>query len=185
MIEVSRKELETILHVGKTAVYKYIDKGFSEEESLERMVKNHNLRLWKHRCPKEWRVFHNMKARCTNGKNPRYGRYGRLGVCDEWLDEFGFLHFIYSVGPMPDYSMNGKKVKWSLDRIDNAKGYSPSNCRWATAKQQANNTKNNFRYKQELAASGVSASAFYDRIKRGWDKKTAATTPTNRRSYGV
>ena len=52
-------------------------------------------------------------------------------MCDRWIDSFE--NFISDMG-MPEQGM-------SIDRIDNDKHYEPSNCRWATAKQQTYNTR--------------------------------------------
>lgn len=78
----------------------------------------------------------NMKSRCFNPHNKRYERYGGRGItiCDEWLDFKNFYN--WSVA-------NGFSEELSLDRIDNDKGYCPDNCRWATPRQQANNTARN------------------------------------------
>ena len=75
-----------------------------------------------------------MKARCDNPNHTAYNRYGGLGVtyASEWAD---YTQFKKDMGERPE----GK----TLDRIDNAKGYSKQNCRWATSYEQSRNTKQN------------------------------------------
>lgn len=74
-----------------------------------------------------------MKSRCENPKATAYERYGGAGikVCRRWQK---FENFLEDMGERPD----GK----TLDRINNLKGYSKENCRWATIKEQQNNRKN-------------------------------------------
>lgn len=75
-----------------------------------------------------------MKARCNNPKNNGYRWYGARGIklCRRW---HSFMNFYLDMGERPD----GK----SLDRIDNEKGYSKENCRWATIEEQKSNLRHN------------------------------------------
>lgn len=87
----------------------------------------------------EWTAWSSMRNRCFNKKHKSYFRYGGRGisVCGRWLGENGFANFIADMGNKPS-------PKHTLDRFPNNDGnYEPSNCRWATPKEQCNNRSNN------------------------------------------
>jgi hypothetical protein len=74
-----------------------------------------------------------MRSRCSNPNDVAYMYYGGRGitVCEEWANNFD--RFWQDMGERPE--------GMTLDRIDNQKGYSPSNCRWVLASKQQGNQR--------------------------------------------
>lgn len=103
-------------------------------------------------------IWHGMKARCFNQKNPSFGYYGAVGVivCDRWRSDF--FAFLADMGVPPS-------EKHSIDRHPNNNGnYEPGNCRWATSKEQNRNRRTTqmitYRGKAVSAADWADAMGF-------------------------
>jgi hypothetical protein len=89
---------------------------------------------WRAKQPRLYRIWKNMRTRCSNPNIPLAKNYGLRGISytPEWDDFTKFYAWAMGAG----YADN-----LTLDRIDVDGHYSPSNCRWATSKQQAENTR--------------------------------------------
>lgn len=79
-----------------------------------------------------YRVWIDIKARCLNKACESYKSYGAVGISihPTWL---AFEPFYKDMGEPPSH-------RHQIDRIDNSRGYEPSNCRWVTPVDQARNT---------------------------------------------
>jgi hypothetical protein len=144
------------------------------------MQKNSKRKAWvKHGAAGSpvYQAWSTMLRRCENPRNPSFRNYGGRGitVCDEWHD---FVNFYRDMGARPDGC--------TLERIDNDKGYSKENCRWATRLEQASNTRKNrwisangkrLTVSQWAREMGVPANVIGQRLYRGWDEVRAVTEP--------
>jgi len=85
-----------------------------------------------------------MVGRCHKPSDKAFHSYGARGirVCEEWApngktSEAGFATFLADISKLEHFG----EPEYSLDRIDNDKGYEPGNVRWATAEEQRDNTR--------------------------------------------
>lgn len=115
-------------------------------------------------------IWLKMIRRCLNSKDKAYKNYGGRGitVCKYWIESFDI--FFNDMGKRPS-------KKHTLDRINNDKGYSKQNCRWATWVEQQSNRRDNIKLSingQTKTASqwanelGFKRVTIYWRIKAGW-----------------
>lgn len=102
-----------------------------------------------------------IKARCYNPKEKSYEKYGGRGImmCDEWLNDFP--RFLADMGERPS------KLH-TIERIDVNGNYEPSNCKWATQKEQQNNRSNNNRV--EYDGEIMTVAQLSEKIKVKADK---------------
>lgn len=136
-----------------------------------------------------------MRSRCTSPRSKDFADYGGRGirVCKQWLESFDA--FLKDMGPRPQ-GRHGKRAKFSIDRIDNERGYEPGNCRWATCFEQNQNTRRSRKVEidgivvgveEACSKYGVSRSTFYARMRLGFTPQRALTEPSmqGRLKHGV
>lgn len=145
----------------------------NSEKAKERMT-THGLS----KIP-EYFIYNSIKERCFNDKNWAYQYYGDKGIlmCDSWKNSFEV--FLKDMGRRPS-------ELHSVDRIDSKKGYEPSNCRWATMKEQSRNKSSNVlityngrtQCLQDWCIElGLNRNSVKSRIKYGWTYERIFSTP--------
>lgn len=122
-------------------------------------------------------VWQDIKDRCYNKKNKKYIHYGGRGIkiCKRWKNSF--INFLEDMGEKPN--------RLSIERINNNKGYSLNNCRWATYAEQNRNLSRNRKITLNretkclidwVNETDLKYNTVLCRILRGWDVKRALTT---------
>lgn len=130
-------------------------------------------------------VWSTMKQRCYYVGSPSYANYGAKGitVCDEWLHNYdSFRSWALSNG----YDETAIRGKFTVDRIDQSKGYSPDNCRLVDMQVQNSNKRSNVYLTlngetatlAEMARRhNISDSTLRGRLNSGWSVEDALTKP--------
>lgn len=175
-------ELAKVLEIDVRQIEDEHDyRELDETEQMERRFKGYSkTRLYG--------VWQDIKTRCCNSNAKNYKYYGGRGIsiCPEWKSFDVFRKWALE---------NGYNDALTIDRINVDGNYEPSNCRWSTKKEQANNRRNNvvFAYngkEQNLSQwakeYNISFSVLWDRIfEKGWGFENAILTPVpHRRNKG-
>ena len=164
---------ETVVSGGHLRGLKTKSCGCSRKET-----KNFTHKMTGSRLYKVWRA---MKSRCYYEKSEMFKHYGGRGitVCDEWKNSF--ISF-YDWSIKNGYDENAERGQCTIDRIDVNGNYEPNNCRWATIKQQANNTRRNHLIKyngktqtvsQWANELGVEPDSIFSRLQKGFTEEEA------------
>lgn len=130
----------------------------------------------------EYRAWRAMKQRCLNPRDQGYANYGGrgIGTCQRWDS---FVLFLEDMGPRPSRLH-------SLERLSNNGNYEPSNCAWATKKEQCNNQRRSRRIEfngviKTLAewsdATGLNYGTLRKRLRNHWPVEAMLTTPADMR----
>lgn len=132
----------------------------------------------------EYGIWQGILQRCFNEDSDNYRHYGGRGitVCDRWKS---FANFYEDMGPRPS-------LKHSIDRKDNNGNYEPSNCRWATPKEQGRNRRISYLVEHDGETKcvaewaehyGLSPTVLYGRlVQLGWTFEKAVSWPVFKRS---
>lgn len=164
---------ETVVRVSDLTANKVVSCGCFHSEQTASMNATHGMT-----GTRVYAIWATMIQRCTNPNDASYSRYGLRGitVCDHWLC---FDNFYLDMGDPPD--------GMSIERIKNHLGYSPGNCKWATAREQSRNTRRNRAIEFNGRAMcvtdwanevGLSQQTLSRRLDDGWSVERALTTPT-------
>lgn len=130
----------------------------------------------------EYQTWSDMIKRCENTETAGYDHYGARGIiiCSRWRESFAA--FYTDMGPKPS-------LQHSVERKDVDGNYEPSNCKWGTKDEQANNktssiwmtvngeTQTAKQMWRKHGPKGLSYAGFLCRLYRGWTHQQALFAP--------
>ena len=142
------------------------ERRFKHGESRKTRLYN----IWIH-------IKHRTSGKANEKRTKKWYTDKNIKMCEEWSDFRNFRDWA---------NANGYDDSLTIDRIDGNKGYSPENCRWVDWKTQTRNKSNNINItrngetkclKDWCTELGLKYRSICKRIKSGWDKEKALTTP--------
>lgn len=162
------EEWSKVIGISRKSLWHRLHRGVPLEIALTTPLRKSNRKVTTEerlRC-----IWNGMRKRCNNPKCENYRLYGGKGikVCPDWDNFDNFYSWALS---------NGYDKDLSIDRIDSSKDYCPENCRWATRKQQSDNSSQviyiTYNGKTQPLSDwsrelGIKEGTLYWRYHQGW-----------------
>jgi len=140
-----------------------------------------------------YKIWSNMKTRCSNHNSPDYKNYGARGVCfcDDWINFQNFKKDLYL--SYLQHSEKHGEGNTHIDRINNDGDYNPLNVKWSTKEEQCNNRRSNTwitiknetkTFAEWCKTSCLKASTIRQRFYcYGWEMQDALEKPAQKYTY--
>lgn len=153
--------------------------NYEKQKSRDTKYKKHGDHNKDSEYHKLYNIWLAMKKRCHDKQNMNYGGRG-INICTEWSNYLTFKLWALN---------NGYIEGLTIDRIDVNGNYTPTNCRWATLKEQQNNKRNNkliiyndkiYTQQQLCDLFNINRHTFANRLERGWSVEDSLKVPVRK-----